>query len=94
MTTSDLSGGDGCNIVYSEDATAPGCATNDNGQSNSAQHHGYNVYVRDHISGALYPYDLNPFVSTPYIPFMTPTGDDSSGINIDQYIQKVTNMSE
>lgn len=45
MTTSDYNAADGCNIVYSEDATAPGCSTNENGRSNSAEHQGYNVYI-------------------------------------------------
>ena len=45
MTTSDYSAADGCNIVYSEDDTVPGCSTNENGQSNSAEHQGYNVYI-------------------------------------------------
>ena len=45
MTTSDYNAGDGCNIVYSEDATAAGCSTNENGRSNSAEHQGYNVYI-------------------------------------------------
>ena len=45
MTTSNFDAAEGCNIVYSEDAAAPGCSTNDNGQSNSAQNQGYNVYI-------------------------------------------------
>ena len=45
MTTSNFDAADGCNIVYSEDATAPGCSTNENGQSNAAEHQGYNVYI-------------------------------------------------
>ena len=45
MTTSDYNAADGCNIVYSEDDTVPGCSTNENGQSNSAEHQGYNVYI-------------------------------------------------
>ena len=45
MTTSDYNAADGCNIVYSEDATVPGCASNENGRSNSAEHQGYNVYI-------------------------------------------------
>ena len=45
MTTSDYNAADGCNIVYSEYATVPGCSTNENGQSNSAEHQGYNVYI-------------------------------------------------
>ena len=45
MTTSNLVADDGCNIVYSEFADSPGCSTNDDGQSNSAQNQGYNVYI-------------------------------------------------
>ena len=43
--TSDYNVADGCNIVYSEEATVPGCSTNQNGQSNSAEHQGYNVHI-------------------------------------------------
>ena len=64
MTTSNTVADDGCNIVYSESADAPGCSTNDDGQSNSAQNQGYNVYIW--TTGELDDEDGGPATGLPY----------------------------
>ena len=85
MTTSDYNADDGCNIVYTEEASPAACATNPDGRSNSAEFNGYNVYLR-YMGEKLYPHDINPFAPAPYQFSVTPTDDSYKSVTYEQAI--------